>query len=162
MLSRPAQHPTLGRFTPVPLPDITVAIQVPAPVEEVWAEASRLEDHVEWMADAHSIDFLTEQRTGIGTQMEVETRVGPLRTKDVMEVVAWEPPNRIAVTHQGLFQGTGQFLLESHDAGTRFTWEERLRFPWYFGGPIGARVARPVLAWVWRRNLKRFAARFPA
>ncbi len=144
----------------VPLPDITISVQVPAPIEEVWEEAARLESHVEWMADAHSIDFLTEQRHGEGTRMEVETRFGPLRTKDVIEVVAWEPPQRIAVSHQGLFTGTGQFLLESHADGTRFTWEERLQFPWYLGGPVGARLARPFLAWVWRRNLRRFRARF--
>ena len=158
--ARLAQARRDGMFRAVPLPDITVAIQIAAPVETVWEETSRLEHHVEWMADAHSIVFLGEQRQGRGTRMEVETRVGPLRTKDVMEVVAWEPPHRIEVTHRGLFQGTGQFLLESHDGGTRFTWEERLRFPWHFGGPIGARVARPILARVWRRNLRRFAERF--
>jgi hypothetical protein len=154
-----------GRAVPytlaaVPLPDITVAVDLPAAVDEVWAEAARLESHVEWMADAHSIEFLSAQRQGVGTRMQVETRVGPLRTKDVIEVVAWEPPHRIAVTHQGLFQGTGQFLLDSHDVGTRFTWEEQLRFPWFLGGPIGARIARPILAWVWRRNLRRFRSRF--
>ncbi len=158
--SRRTQAGRRDTLTSVPLPDITVVVDLPASIETVWDEAARLESHVEWMADAHAIGFLTEQRHGAGTRMEVETRIGPLRTRDVMEVVAWEPPRRIEVTHKGLFQGTGQFLLEPVDGGTRFTWEERLRFPWFLGGPLGARIARPILAWVWRRNLRRFRGRF--
>ena len=143
-------------------PEVVVTVDVTAPVEEVWAEAARLESHVEWMADAHAIEFLTDQEHGVGTRMEVETRIGPLRTKDVMEFTVWAPPHRMAVRHQGLFQGTGEFLLERAAGGsTRFTWRERIEFPWYLGGPLGGWTARPILAAVWRRNLRRFAARFP-
>lgn len=141
-------------------PEIVVSVVVNAPLNAVWEEVARLDTHVEWMADAHSIDFLTEQRDGAGTRIEVETRFGPLRTKDVMEFVAWEPPHRMAVTHQGLFRGTGEFLLEAQGESTRFTWRERIQFPWYFAGPIGARLARPALASVWRRNLTRLQQRF--
>ncbi len=162
MLSRGGSIPgrPLNTLAAMPLPDVTVAVHLAVPIEEVWDEAARLESHVEWMADAHAIEFVGDQRSGNGTRMIVETRLGPLRTKDVMDIVAWEPPHRIAVSHRGLFRGTGQFLLESHEGGTRFTWEESIRFPWFLGGPIGARIARPLLAAVWRRNLRRFRERF--
>jgi len=124
---------------------VAVSVHVPGPIEAVWAEVARVEDHVEWMADARRIDFLGERRRGVGTRIAVETRFGPLRTTDVME---------------GMFTGTGRFELVSEEGGTRFSWTEDVRFPWYLGGPIGAAVARPVLRWVWRRNLDRFAARF--
>ena len=139
---------------------ITVSIYIPAPRPQVWEDVAHLAGHVEWMADAHSIEFLTEAVGGVGTRMAVETRVGPLRTTDVMEVTAWEPGERIAVAHRGLFTGRGEFRLADEGEGTRFTWSERITFPWFFGGRLGAWLARPVLTWVWRRNLARLRERF--
>jgi uncharacterized protein YndB with AHSA1/START domain len=140
--------------------EITVSVVIPASRRLVWEEASRLEDHVEWMADARSITFLTAARSGVGTRMAVETRVGPFHTDDVMEIVAWEPGRRIAVEHRGLFIGRGEFLLEDGSPDTtRFTWTEQIEFPARFGGPLGAAAARPILRWVWRRNLARFRSR---
>jgi len=74
---------------------VRVAVRLPLPVDEVWEEAGRLDRHVEWMADAHSIQFLSPRRSGVGTTLRVETRFGPLRTTDTMVVTAWEPPHRI-------------------------------------------------------------------
>jgi hypothetical protein len=80
-----------------------------------------------------------------------------------MEVVEWEPPRCIGVEHRGLFTGRGRFLLEpAGPRATRFTWEEQVRFPWFFGGPLGARAARPLFYLVWRRNLRRLRRRLTA
>lgn len=134
---------------------ITVQVVINAPLERVWAAAADLESHAEWMADAESIQFLTARRRGVGTRMEVATRVGPFRTKDVMEVTEWEDRSRIGVRHSGLVTGRGAFHLEAVDpATTKFTWQERLTFPWYLGGPLTALFAAPVLAAIWRRNLR--------
>ncbi len=142
-------------------PEVEVSIEIPAPIERVWEEAADVGGHVEWMADAHRLDFLSEQTTGVGTRIEVETRFGPLRTTDVMEFTAWEPPHRMAVRHHGLFTGAGafEFTAAGPDA-TTMTWRERIDFPWFFGGPLGAWAAKPVFGWVWRRNLRRFRDRF--
>ncbi len=142
-------------------PEVVVYTQIPAPIESVWLEAAKVDEHVEWMADAHQLDFMSDQREGVGTKIEVETRFGPLRTTDEMEFVEWEPPHRMAVVHRGLFQGMGAFEFATAGPNdTSMTWRERIEFPWYFGGLIGAWVARPVLRWVWRRNLRRFRDRF--
>lgn len=133
---------------------ITVSIEIDAPLERVWREAADLAAHVEWMADARSIEFLTDQRSGVGTRMLVETRVGPLKTNDVMEVTAWDEQHSIGVRHQGIITGEGAFRLEANRSGTRFIWTERLAFPWYLGGPVTALAARPILRWIWRRNLE--------
>jgi uncharacterized protein YndB with AHSA1/START domain len=130
-----------------------VSVDIAAPLDRVWAEAADLASHAEWMADAESIDFQTDQRSGVGTRMRVTTAVGPLRTVDLMEVTEWVEGRSIGVHHQGVVTGTGRFTLTPVAGATRFTWSEKLAFPWYLGGPVTALCAAPVLGWVWRRNL---------
>ena len=139
---------------------VKVSVDIPRPPQDVWADVEQLETHVEWMADAESIEFEGNQQRGVGTKMRVLTKVGPLRTVDLIHVTGWTPPRSIAVRHEGLVTGEGEFVLERKPTGTRFVWSENLSMPWYFGGPLGAALAKPVLAAVWRRNLRRLAARF--
>lgn len=137
---------------------VRVAVDIHQPLPVVWDALSELERHSEWMADAESIVFLDEQRSGVGTTMDVLTRVGPLTTIDRIVVQEWTPPTTIAVAHRGLVSGAGAFHLVEIPTGTRFVWEERLRFPWYLGGPVAAVAATPVLTRIWRSNLSTFKA----
>ncbi len=136
--------------------EVTTEIVIESPPETVWSHLSDLGSHAEWMADAESVRFLTERRSGVGTRMEVATKVGPLRTTDLMDVVAWEDGRRIVVRHRGVVAGTGSFTLEPEGAGrSRVIWHETLDLPWRLGGRIGGLVAAPLLRWVWGRNLRR-------
>jgi hypothetical protein len=138
-----------------------VSTVLPAPPERVWSEVERIEDHITWMADAVGIEFLGDATRGVGTRAEVETRIGPFRTSDVIEFTEWDPPHTMGVVHRGLFTGTGRFTLEPLDGGeTQFTWTEDIRFPWWLGGAVGAFVVRPILRAVWRGNLRRLRQRF--
>jgi len=101
----------------------------------------------------------TDLRAGVGVRMKVETAVGPLRTSDLMEVIEWVESRTIGVRHTGLVRGSGRFELAPVAGGTRFTWTERLTFPWYLGGALTAIFAKPVLGWIWRRNLRGLKAR---
>jgi len=139
---------------------IVVAIEIPHPVDEVWDDLRRLEQHADWMADAERIDFLTESTRGVGAAMVVRTRVGPFVTTDVIEVREWEELQCIGVSHRGLVSGTGMFILSPTRGGARFEWREDLTFPWFLGGRATAQLAGPVLRHIWRGNLRRFAARF--
>lgn len=132
---------------------VAVSVLIDAPVERVWRELADLAAHAEWMADAGSIEFVGDSRRGVGTVMRVATRVGPLRTTDVMEVVEWRERESIGVVHRGLVTGSGRFQLTLLPGGTRLEWSERLSFPWWLGGTITARAARPILRSIWRRNL---------
>jgi hypothetical protein len=130
------------------------------PPERVWADIRNLETHGDWMADANELKFLGDQREGVGTEMENVTRVGPISTKDVLRVVEWDDGAMMAIEHVGAVTGTGRFtLVPETDDGTRFCWDEVLTFPWWLGGPIGERAARPVLRRIWQRNLRRLQQR---
>lgn len=140
------------------MPSVTVSIDIKAPLNDVWEAAADLANHGRWMGDVESIGFDSEPHQGAGTVMRVATKVGPFRTTDVMTVTAWEPGQRISVEHRGLFSGRGEFELSAVGGATRFTWTEDIEFPWRFGGPIGATLARPVLTMIWRSNLRRLQA----
>jgi hypothetical protein len=138
--------------------EITVRADFDAPPATVWRVIEPIEDHTEWMADARSIRFLTSQHRGVGTRFTCETAIGPLRVDDRMEITDWQPERVMGVRHQGLVTGTGRFLLTPLDDGrrTRFSWHEELRFPWWLGGPLGARLGgTAVLRRIWRGNLRR-------
>ena len=137
---------------------VSVGVDIDAPPEHVWRVIEPIEDHVRWMRDAQAIRITTPQTRGVGTQAVVATKVGPFRLDDTMVVTEWIDGQAMGVTHTGVVTGTGRFtLLPNGAGGTRFTWEERLRFPWWLGGPVGAALAQPVLAAIWRRNLRELA-----
>lgn len=140
----------------------TVSILIERPAADVWSELEAVESHVEWMADADSCRFETEQRRGVGTVLIVETKVGPFRTTDVIEFTTWQAPRVMGVAHRGLFTGAGTFTLVPEGTSTRMEWSEHLRFPWFLGGPLGAIVARPILKAIWRGNLRRLKTRIEA
>lgn len=138
--------------------NIEVSIDIPQPLPVVWDVVSQLDRHSEWMTDADSISFADGQTSGVGTTMDVLTRVGPFTTIDRIVVERWNPPTTIGVSHRGLISGTGAFGLSETPLGTRFVWKEDLRFPWYLGGPVAAVAAKPILRRIWRTNLARFKA----
>jgi len=143
---------------------IRVSTTIDASPDEVWRAISDISTHVQWMADAESIRFHSAQRSGVGTAFDCDTRVGPLRLTDVMEITIWEPGRRMGVRHVGLVTGEGAFSLRRRRGGrgTRFTWRERLRFPWWLGGPVGGWFGSILLEFVWRANLRRLRTQVEA
>jgi uncharacterized protein YndB with AHSA1/START domain len=136
---------------------ITVSVDIDAPVERVWQVVEPVERHVDWMHDAVAIRFLGDQTRGVGTAFLCDTRVGPIRLVDRMEITEWVPGEVMGVRHTGIVTGSGRFTLTPIDLDrrTRFTWTEELVFPWWLGGPIGAFVGgKLVLRAIWRRNLR--------
>lgn len=133
---------------------IKVGITIDATPAEVWQIVEDIPGHVQWMEDAVAIRMKGRKRSGKGTRFECDTRFGPFRTMDEMEITQWRPRRAMGVRHHGLVTGEGRFTLRRRRGGrTRFTWTEELVFPMRLGGPAGALVAAPIMRRVWKRNL---------
>ena len=137
---------------------IRVQINIADSPDIVWNELRHIDRHVQWMMDARSITFDTDQREGVGTSFVCVTRVGPFVTRDRMTVTAWSDTETMGIEHRGIITGSGTITLRATPKGTDVVWEENLHFPWWAFGEVGARVARPVLRAIWRGNLKRLRA----
>lgn len=136
---------------------IRVAIEIDAPPARVWEVVEPVERHVDWMHDAVAIRFTGDQTRGVGTEFLCDTKVGPIKLVDRMEITEWTPGEVMGVRHIGLVTGSGRFTLEPIDLGrrTRFVWQEELTFPWWLGGPLGAYIGGKVaLRPIWKRNLR--------
>ncbi len=146
--------------------DVTVSIDLDATPAEVWAIVEPIEDHTDWMADAVAIRFETEQTRGAGTKFLCDTKVGPIKLVDHMEITVWTPATAtrdgaMGVKHTGIVTGSGIFTIEPLAGGerTKFTWREDLDFPWYLGGRLGEIIGgKLVLGFIWKRNLRTLQA----
>ncbi|MCB0974025.1 MAG: SRPBCC family protein [Actinobacteria bacterium] len=136
---------------------LTVCTEIDRPIDIVWRHLADIERHIEWMGDAESITFVTDQRSGVGTEFDCLTRLGPLHTMDRMKITAWSPNETMEVDHRGLVRGVGRFQLKKLGTdSTQFCWIEQLVFPLYFGGRLGEYAARPIMTPIWRASLRRF------
>jgi len=136
--------------------EVIVAVEIDRTPSEVWASLRDISSHVDWMADATEIRFVTDHTEGTGTTFECDTKVGPIRLTDVMTITSWIDEAEMGVRHEGIVTGVGEFrLTEAAGGGTRFTWREDLSFPLWLGGPLGEVVAKPILTGIWKRNLGR-------
>src|SRR4051794_5804350 len=124
---------------------IRVAETIGASPERVWAEICDIGSQTRWMEDAVAIRFTSAAHSGVGATFDCDTRIGPFRLTDRMEVTAWDPPRAMGIRHVGLVTGSGLFRLEAARGGrgTLFTWEEDLRFPVWMGGAAGGAAAAP-------------------
>ncbi|HEY5396530.1 MAG TPA: hypothetical protein VIL16_14150, partial [Trebonia sp.] len=55
---------------------VRISMEMPFEREGVWNELANLADHAEWMLDATAIRFTGEQRRGLGTRFECDTKFG--------------------------------------------------------------------------------------
>jgi uncharacterized protein YndB with AHSA1/START domain len=139
---------------------VKVSTTIDAPPKVVWAAVEDISRHVDWMEDAAAIRFTSHRHDGVGATFDCDTKIGPFRLIDRMEITEWRPGKAMGVRHVGLVTGDGRFTLQRRRGGrTTFTWDERLTFPLWMGGPVGGVVGKRILRRVWRRNLENLRAR---
>jgi carbon monoxide dehydrogenase subunit G len=125
--------------------------------DAVWAALADWERQASWMPDVAWVRVVGGERE-LGASIEVRTKVlGIPFATDVLTVTAWEPRSRIAVNHQGVVAGTGEWRLEPVGEGTRFIWIEEIRMPPPVLGDIALWLYGPIQRWMIRRSLRNLA-----
>jgi hypothetical protein len=138
-------------------PMIRTLTVVDAPIDETWAVLADVPLQIEWMREMKSMTITTPGPIGVGTRGTAVVRIFGIPASDPVEIVEFVPPTRYAIRHEGLFTGRGLITLEPGADGTTtiVRWEEILRpvlLP-----ELGARIAAPVLGWIFQDDLHRFA-----
>ena len=134
--------------------EVTVVEHFDLDAPRLWDALADLERHREWMTDVRALRFVTAQQSGIGTRYVIEVAMGPVRARDHIEVVTWERPEELAITHRiGPARGAGRFLLTDAGRGTRLEWRTRFELPRWAGGAFAERLGAPVTRRLLTRNL---------
>ena len=108
---------------------IDVAVEIQLPPEQVWDYVKDINSHTEWMKDAAAIRITSESTTGAGTTFECDTKIGPFKLVDKMEITEWTDNKVMGVRHEGIVSGWGKFsLTPAGDQATTFRWAESLNF----------------------------------
>ncbi|MDW3175843.1 MAG: SRPBCC family protein [Acidimicrobiia bacterium] len=140
---------------------ITVETELDAPPAVVWSDVRNIATHAQWMHDAEAIWFTSAETEGVGTSFECETKVGPIRLTDLMEITEWIDEEAMGVRHSGVVTGEGMFTLTALPGDrTLFRWAEELSFPWFLGGPVGEPFGSIILKLIWKRNLQNLSGRY--
>jgi uncharacterized protein YndB with AHSA1/START domain len=143
-----------GSRPPEPLRMLVV---VDAPIEETWRVLADIGLQPAWMREMKSVTVTTPGPTRVGTRGEATVRIFGIAVTDPVEVVAFDPPTRFAIRHEGLFTGGGDIILEAGADGTTtiVRWAETLVPPLL--PELGAHLAAPVLREIFQADLHRLA-----
>jgi hypothetical protein len=133
---------------------IDVAIEIAARPGEVWAWLVDWEHLDRWMLEASDFKVLGEQREGLGVRAEATVRIAGITTRDTVVVSRWEPPNWLEIRHGGWVAGSGLMHCRASGSGSYLWWRETLVPPWGPLGAAGLTVMKPVMARVFRRDLR--------
>lgn len=137
--------------------EVVANVDVPASPEQTWAAATDWARQGEWVL-LTDVALLTPESPGIGAQLRADTGIGPLRVRDTMRVVEWDPPRRATVAHTGrIIRGSGIFeVARVDDRHSRFTWTEVVEVPLGVVGRLGWPLAKLPTERGLRLSLKRF------
>jgi uncharacterized protein YndB with AHSA1/START domain len=128
---------------------------MPGPPEIVWEMITDWEHQDDWMLEASDFVVLSGPREGVGVEAEATIKIGGITTRDVVRVVEWEPNRRLGIEHDGWVWGRGDIHLTSLGKDlTHVFWREELHPPLGLLGAVGLRAFEPLMARVFRRDLR--------
>ncbi|MBA2552633.1 MAG: SRPBCC family protein [Geodermatophilaceae bacterium] len=137
--------------------DLSVAVDVDAPADQVWAALTDWGRQGEWMLGT-TVRATVGQGRQVADEMEAMTGIGRVGFLDRMRITRWDPPHVCEVMHFGrLVRGPGAFTVRARGTGSTVIWSEQLDLPLGRLGRWGWPLVRPVARWGLQRSLQRFA-----
>ncbi len=140
--------------------ELTVTIDVAAPVELVWRRVSDWDGQRDWVP-ATRVEVTGGDGRSVGSTLCAVTGLGPAAFADPMEVTEFVEggPWRAVVRHTGrVVRGEGVFeVVELGPGHSRFRWTERLDLPLGALGRAGWPVLRPGARAVLALSCRRLA-----
>jgi carbon monoxide dehydrogenase subunit G len=133
---------------------INVSGTIDAPREAVWPYLVDWENLGRWMAEARDFKVTSEQREGVGVTAQATITIAGIKTRDPIRVSRWEPPELLEIQHLGWVSGSGLMRCLQRRSGTLIEWTEILDPPWGFIGGLGMRLVKPVMRWIFHRDLR--------
>ncbi|MBA3418113.1 MAG: SRPBCC family protein [Geodermatophilaceae bacterium] len=139
------------------MPELTVAVDVDAPAERVWAALTDWDRQGDWMLGT-TVRATLGKGCRVGDEMQAATGIGRVRFVDRMRITRWEPPHVCDVLHYGrLVRGSGTFIVRERGRGATVIWSEQLDLPLGRLGRWGWPVVRPAARLGLQQSLRRFA-----
>jgi uncharacterized protein YndB with AHSA1/START domain len=134
---------------------IRTHVVIDAPIERVWAVLADIPSQPTWMHDLKKATILGDGPVGVGTRADGLVRIAGISVRDPIEIIAFDPPRRYAVRHDGRYAGQGVIELTPGADGTTtiVDWTEILVPP--ILPHLGARLQAPFLAAVFQADLHR-------
>jgi uncharacterized membrane protein len=135
---------------------ISSMVVVDAPIERVWDVLADLERQPLWMEEMKAIRIPEGEPIGVGLVCEADVRIFGITVTDPVRITEFEPPHRYAISHDGMFRGSGTITLEAGPDGTTtiVRWDEVLIPPIF--AHLGALAMTPVLGAIFQSDLARF------
>lgn len=134
---------------------IEIAHTTPVDAGVVWELITDWERQGDWMLEARDFVVVSERREGVGVEAEATVRIGGITTRDRVRVTRWEPRRLLAIEHLGWVSGAAEIhLTPVRGGGTHVFWREELHPPLGVLGALGLTALRPVMARVFRRDLR--------
>ncbi len=127
---------------------VTMSVDIEAPPERVWPYLVEPDLCMQWFPMVKRYEW-TSERSGVGSTFHWFERSGGREYSIDFKTTEWEPPYVFGFTMVSgdFFKSYDErWVIEAIDGGSRFTFNDRIEFPY---GPLGS-----VIGWFAARQAK--------
>ena len=108
----------------------TSDITIQSSKENVFDYVSHMENDPLWCPEVREVEQVSEGTPSLGTTFKILARPIPENQRGGYEITAFEPPTKLEWRlWQGNNTGTGSYVLENADNGTRITYTTKVTIP---------------------------------